>query len=141
RFKDDADVKSRRLAMLTGNRIMPSPSSRHTNCFPQWLAQARTGSAESLGQLLMDCRNYLLLAAGRKLGADLRGKINPSDLVQETFLEAQRDFARFHGDNEDELRAWLYRILLNNLSNVGRHYRNAEKRAIGRELALSDIGE
>ncbi|HEY7425553.1 MAG TPA: sigma-70 family RNA polymerase sigma factor [Gemmataceae bacterium] len=120
---------------------MPESSSEHTDNFPQGLAKARAGSSESLGRLLMDCRNYLLLAADHKLGGELRAKVNPSDVVQETFLEAQRDFARFRGDNEDELRAWLYRILLNNLANVGRHYRETEKRAIRREITLPDRGE
>ncbi len=120
---------------------MPSSSAKRKNDFSRWLAKARAGSGTSLGQLLMDCRNYLLLAAGRKLGADLQGKVNPSDLVQETFLEAQRDFAQFHGDNKGELRAWLYRILINNLANVGRHFRDAEKRAVAREQPLPSIDE
>jgi RNA polymerase sigma-70 factor (ECF subfamily) len=125
-------------ALILRDRTMDSPSSELGGDFLRRLDQARAGLPESLGQLLMSCRNYLLLAASRKLGADLRSKVNPSDVVQETFLDAQRDFGRFHGDTEDELRAWLYRILLNNLANAGRHYRDAEKREVGREITLPD---
>jgi RNA polymerase sigma-70 factor (ECF subfamily) len=100
------------------------------------LAEARAGSAQALGEALEACRGYLLLVAERELGADLRAKGGASDLVQETFLEAQRDFARFQGASEDELRAWLRRLLLNNLSNFARHYRGTARRQLGRERVL-----
>jgi RNA polymerase sigma-70 factor (ECF subfamily) len=102
----------------------------------QSLAAAQAGSVEALGQALEECRDYLLLIAGRELDPDLRAKGGASDLVQETFLEAQRDFARFQGDSPDELRAWLRRMLLNNVANFTRHYRATAKRQAGRELAL-----
>jgi RNA polymerase sigma-70 factor, ECF subfamily len=103
------------------------------------LAAARAGSREALGQALQACRGYLLLLAERELDPDLRAKGGASDLVQETFLEAQKDFARFQGNSEDELRAWLRQILLHNLANFTRRYRVTAKRRLGREVAL-DVG-
>jgi RNA polymerase sigma-70 factor, ECF subfamily len=105
--------------------------------FAHVLAGARAGSTEALGQLLMHCRAYLLLVANRGVEPALQGKVSPSDLVQETFLEAQRDFRQFQGDCEDELLAWLCRILLNNVANVSRRYRNTAKRALDREIPLA----
>jgi RNA polymerase sigma-70 factor (ECF subfamily) len=102
----------------------------------RWLSAARAGSPEALGQALEACRGYLLLIARHEMGADLQAKAGASDLVQETFLEAQRDFARFHGDSAMELRAWLRRLLLNNLATFARDYRATAKRAVGREVAL-----
>jgi RNA polymerase sigma-70 factor (ECF subfamily) len=57
-------------------------------CLEDWLAEARQGSREALGRLLEGCRHYLLLMANQDTGPDLRAKVAPSDLVQETFLEA-----------------------------------------------------
>jgi RNA polymerase sigma-70 factor (ECF subfamily) len=102
----------------------------------RWLPAARAGCAEALGQALEACRGYLLLVAQRELHADLRAKGGASDLVQETFLEAQRDFMRFQGGAEAELLAWLRRILLNNLANFTRSYRETDKRQVGREVTL-----
>jgi RNA polymerase sigma-70 factor (ECF subfamily) len=102
----------------------------------QLLAAARAGSREALGQALETCRNYLLLIAGRQLDPDLHAKGGASDLVQETFLEAQRDFARFQGTSEGELLAWLRQILLNNVGNFTRRYRGTGKRAVGREVVI-----
>ena len=50
--------------------------------------------------MLDACRAYLLLIAGREPDTQLRAKAGASDLVQETLLEAFRDFAGFHGDTE-----------------------------------------
>ncbi len=103
----------------------------------QLLAAARAGSREALGKLFQDCRPYLLVVAGRQLDPDLHAKGGASDLVQETFLEAQRDFARFAGSSEAELLAWLRQILLNNVGNFSRRYRDTDKRAVSREVSLA----
>jgi RNA polymerase sigma-70 factor (ECF subfamily) len=105
----------------------------------RWLDEARDGSRDALGQLWETCRQYLLLVANQELQQDLQAKVGPSDLVQDTFLEAQRDFARFHGRTEAELLAWLRRILLNNLANTNRSYRHTGKRAVDREVALPEL--
>jgi RNA polymerase sigma-70 factor (ECF subfamily) len=107
---------------------------------PLWLAAARGGSREALGQVLETFRGYLLLVANRELDGELRAKGGASDLVQETFLEAQRDFGRFHGHSEAELRAWLRRLLLNNVANFTRQYRDRAKREVAREVPLEAGG-
>jgi RNA polymerase sigma-70 factor (ECF subfamily) len=91
---------------------------------------------DALGRLLELCRPYLLRAADRSLDPELRAKGGASDLVQQTFLEAQLDFDGFHGTTEEEWRAWLARILLNNVANFTRQYRGREKRAVGREVRM-----
>jgi RNA polymerase sigma-70 factor (ECF subfamily) len=100
------------------------------------LAQARAGSPDALGQALEIYRHYLLGIAERELDSALVPKGGASDLVQETYLEAHRDFAQFHGASGDELRAWLRRLLLNNVVNFTRHYRGTEKRDVSREVPL-----
>lgn len=101
-----------------------------------WLEAARAGSPEALGKALEACRAYLLLIAQQEIAPELRAKGGASDLVQETFLEAQRDFGGFQGSTKKELLAWLRRLLLNNLANFVRHHRQTAKRRLGREVAL-----
>src|SRR5262245_3638614 len=103
-----------------------------------WLPAARAGSREALGRALDACRAYLLGIADGELDDDLRAKGGASDIVQQTFLEAQRDFAAFRGASADELRAWLRHLLLNNVADFTRRYRAAAKRQIGREVALAE---
>jgi RNA polymerase sigma-70 factor (ECF subfamily) len=101
----------------------------------QWLPAARAGDREALGQALEACRGYLLLIARQELEPRLQAKGGASDLVQQTFLEAQRDFAGFQGTTQEALLAWLRRLLLNNLANFRRDYRR-RKRRVSREVAL-----
>ena len=101
-----------------------------------WLAAARAGSRDALGQALQACRDYLQIIAGQELDPDLRAKAGASDLVQETFVDAQRLFVRFQGTSEAEWRAWLRQLLLNNLADFTRRYRASAKRRVGREVPL-----
>lgn len=71
--------------------------------------------------------SYLTLVADSQMNAKLRAKEEPSDIVQETMLEAHRDFERFRGRTDAELRAWLRTILTNNLVSAAR-YHSRQKR-------------
>src|SRR5580704_17905215 len=101
-----------------------------------WLPAARAGSSEALGQVLEACRGYLLLIAQQELDATLQAKGGASDLVQQTFLEAQRDFSGFQGTTHAALLAWMRKLLLNNLANFRRDYQR-DKRRVTREIALA----
>jgi RNA polymerase sigma-70 factor (ECF subfamily) len=101
------------------------------------LSRAHAGSQEALGQLLDTCRRYLLLVANQELSPVLRAKVAPSDLVQETLLEAGRDFSRFQGSSEEDLLGWLRGILRNNLATIHRHF-EAGKRQASREVPLAE---
>jgi RNA polymerase sigma-70 factor (ECF subfamily) len=76
--------------------------------------------------------------ANEEFDPDLQHKLGPSDVVQETFLDAQRDFQQFEGKTEQELLAWLRRILFNNLADARRRYHGAGKRDVAREVPLTD---
>jgi RNA polymerase sigma-70 factor (ECF subfamily) len=104
----------------------------------QRIDAARGGSAQALGSLLAECRDYLLLVADRELDANLRVKVSPSDMVQETFIETQRHFTGFVGNSEPELLAWLRRILINKMLSARRKYRDTHLRNINREISLND---
>jgi RNA polymerase sigma-70 factor (ECF subfamily) len=103
------------------------------------LRAARAGSAEALGRLLEAYRGLLLAIARRKIGPELNAKGSASDLVQETFLEAQRDFAQFRGHSEEELKAWLQHLLRNNLRDFTKTYAGTAKREVIREVSLEAV--
>jgi RNA polymerase sigma-70 factor (ECF subfamily) len=101
------------------------------------LHRAQTGDGPALGQLLQRYRNYLALLARYQIGRRLQGKVDASDLIQETFLEAHRDFAQFRGRTESELGSWLRRILANNLANEVARYCGSRRRDLRLERALA----
>ena len=97
------------------------------------IAAARRGAPDAIGRLFEAARGDLLQVAARELPADVRGKVGPSDVVQETAIDAHRDFARFNGATRDELFAWLREILRYNLIDTVRHHRAAVEREAARE--------
>jgi RNA polymerase sigma-70 factor (ECF subfamily) len=102
----------------------------------QLLAEAREGRGESLGALLELYRNYLHLLARTQIDIHLQARANPSDLVQETFLQACSHFSQFRGTSEKELLGWLRRILVHNLARLVEKQIRTQKRNARREVSL-----
>ncbi len=106
---------------------------------PERLLQAaRADDAAALGRLLDLYRRYLGLLARVQIGQHLQGKVDASDIVQETFLEAHRNFARFRGTSEAELVSWLRQILAANLTDVLRRYLGTQGRDVRLEREIAD---
>jgi len=100
------------------------------------IAAARRGVPDAIGRLFEAARGDLLAVANRELPAEVRAKVGPSDVVQETAVDAHRDFARFNGSTRDELLAWLREILRCNLIDAVRHHRAAFEREAARDADL-----
>ncbi len=104
----------------------------------QLLQQARAGDRPALGQLLECYRRYLALLARVHIGQRLQGKLDPADLVQETFLEAHRNFPRFQGTSEGQFVCWLRQILTTTLIDLLRRYLGTQGRDIRLERELGE---
>ena len=90
---------------------------------------------EEQGRALERFRQYLLLVARQQIDEPLRGRLDPSDVVQQTLLEAHRNRDQFRGQTEAELAAWLRQILAHSLTDAIRALRRA-KRDMARERSL-----
>lgn len=102
------------------------------------LHAAKSGDSNALGRLLQLFWQSLWEQASGELNRELHPKCSPSDLVQETLMEAQRDFLRFRGNSQAELHAWLRQILTNNVRDVWRRYLASDKRNVSLEMPLLD---
>jgi RNA polymerase sigma-70 factor, ECF subfamily len=103
-----------------------------------WIEAARHGDREALGQALSSVRDYLLLVANEGLEPALKAKGNASDLVQETFLRAQRGMESFRGRTASEWRHWLRSILIRNMAQERRRFVATAKRLVQREVTIPE---
>lgn len=88
-----------------------------------------------LPEELGEYRNYLMTIAHLQIEPQLREKLDASDIVHQTLLEAHEQQDRFRGQSRPEFAAWLKQILLHNLLDVVRAFRRA-KRDVAREQSL-----
>ena len=82
-------------------------------------------------------RDYLKLLARLQLGARLTSRVDPSDVVQQTLLEAFEKRDQFRGSTAHEEAAWLRKILARNVADVVRAA-DSLKRDVARERSLDD---
>jgi RNA polymerase sigma-70 factor (ECF subfamily) len=91
-------------------------------------------ATEGDGRELERFREYLCLLVRLQIGPRLQSKFDPSDIVQQTLLEAFARREQFRG-GEAELAAWLRQILVHNLADAIRAFGQA-RRDVGRERPL-----
>lgn len=113
--------------ILLGGSVASVPKRQPQPDIAALIRDSRRADSEALERLLSLYRNYLRLLAGNWLSLELRGKADPSDLVQETLMEAHQDFAAFEGDNEEAFVAWLRQILARNVADLVRRFRSAAR--------------
>ena len=98
---------------------------------------AREGQSGALAQILDAYRNYLRLIAATSFEPQLRGKADPSDVVQDALVKVHANFHQFRGVTERELLAWMRTILARLLTDLHRRFRGKEHQ-VGRERSLED---
>jgi RNA polymerase sigma-70 factor (ECF subfamily) len=102
------------------------------------LQQARRGDREALGRLLEAQRAALHRLAEGRLGERIEVRVDASDIIQQTFLEAHRSFQQFAGRDARELAAWLQGILDHKVAGAVRDHTLLLKRDVRREQSMDD---
>lgn len=102
------------------------------------LEAAKSGDPEAIGKVLEHYRDYLRLVARNELDRRVQARVDPSDVVQQTMLEAQQGIGGFRGERSGELAAWLRQILIHNMHQVYDEHLKAQKRSARREQPVVD---
>lgn len=102
------------------------------------LEQARQGDREAFGRLLEAQRAALHRLAERQLDARIAVRMDASDIIQQTFLEAHRNFQQFAGQDARQLAAWLEAILDHKVAGAIRDHALLQKRNVHRDRSLDD---
>jgi RNA polymerase sigma-70 factor (ECF subfamily) len=87
-------------------------------------------------------RGYLRLLAGLRLDRRLRGKLDPSDLVQQTLLKAHQAAGQLRAlDDEGKRAAWLRQILANTMADEVRRFSRSKRDAEMERSLVASLDE
>ena len=100
------------------------------------LVEAARGSDEARESLLGLYRPYLRLVAGRRMPKLVQQRIDASDIVQQTLVDAVRGLPEFRGQSEPEFTAWMIRLLERNVLMSVRNHTLGKR--IGEGMSLAD---
>lgn len=81
-------------------------------------------------------RPMLLLIASKLIGRDLQAKLGASDLVQQTMLEAIQSAHTLRCREPRQIDRWLKALLVNNIKDAAKFFRDRLKRSVSREQRL-----
>ena len=89
---------------------------------------------DSARQVLLDrhrarLRRMVVVRLDRRLAS----RVDPSDVVQETLVEAHRQFSEFLRQRPLPFAAWLRQLAWERILKLHRHHIGAQKRSVGRE--------
>jgi RNA polymerase sigma-70 factor (ECF subfamily) len=98
--------------------------------------RVRSGDREALASLFADHEGRLRRWVDRRLDPRLRGRLSPSDVVQETYLAAEARLDHFGERPEMPFAVWVRLLADQRLIDAHRRHLGAEARDAGREVGL-----
>ena len=102
------------------------------------LEQVRTGNRQAFEQLLAQHRPYLCQLVELRLDRKLRSRVDPSDVVQETQLEAVRRLDAYLEQVPMPFRLWLRQLAQDRLLMAHRRHVKAARRSVDQEVAIPE---
>ena len=100
------------------------------------LQRAGRGDAQALGELFSQHRERLRRMVQVRLDRRLQGRIDPSDVLQEAYVEMARALAAYLNDPVLPFFLWLRMITGRKLQALHRHHLGCKVRDAGREVSL-----
>lgn len=94
------------------------------------------GDKQAASQLLDQFRGRLRSMITARMDSRLHGRVDPSDVVQDTLITAHRRMPEFFDQQEIEFYPWLRGIGWNCLVDLHRRHILAERRSVDREVPL-----
>ena len=100
------------------------------------LERASGGDAKALGALFMRHQDRLRRMVDLRMDRRLRGRLDPSDVLQESFLEFTRSLADYLRRPELPFYVWLWMITGRKLQTLHRRHLGAQVRDAHRDVSL-----
>jgi len=102
------------------------------------LERLKEGKTDALAELFGSCRPRLTQMLRLRMHGRLTARVDPSDVLQETYLDATRKLRVYLRDPKVSAYVWLRGLTLDRLKKVQREHLGAQCRAVNRELRLPE---
>ena len=102
------------------------------------LRQIRAGNRQAFEQLFAQHQAYLHRLVSLRMDPRLRSRLDPSDIVQEAYLEALNRLDTYMKRPVLPFRLWLRQITFDRTLKARRHHLGTARRALGREIRLPE---
>jgi RNA polymerase sigma-70 factor (ECF subfamily) len=100
------------------------------------LRRASGGDQAAWGALLTRSRDRLRRMVALRLDRRLQGRVDPSDIIQEAYIDASARLAEYARKPDLPFFLWLRLLTGQRLLRVHRQHLGAEMRDVGREVSL-----
>jgi RNA polymerase sigma-70 factor, ECF subfamily len=137
-FADSCHIAYRFGRYILGRNVMTNDERPdETDETRNLLLKVEAGDPRAFDELLARHRPSLYRVVVRRLGSSLRGRMDPSDVVQEAQIDAINRLAEYFERRPMPFRAWLLRTAAQRLLKLRRHA-TAARRDVGRERPLPE---
>ena len=96
----------------------------------------KRGDEDALARLFSQHRDRLWRMVSFRLDRRLLGRVDPDDVLQETYLAAAQRLRHYGPDSSPSPFVWLRMIAMQTLTDVYRHHLGVQMRDADREVAL-----
>ena len=100
------------------------------------IARAATGDDRAMGELFHQFKDRLRAMVRIRMDRRLQGRVDPSDVLQEAFLEASQRIADFHQKRPMPFFLWLRFLTAQRRLNLHRHHLGARMRNAAGEVSI-----
>ena len=100
------------------------------------IALAGKGDPHALGELLLQYRDRLTKIISFRIDKRLKGRVDPSDIVQDAFIEVTQRFSEYYNEQKMPFFLWLRFITVQKLIQVHRHHLGVKARDANREVSI-----
>src|SRR5262249_53289394 len=122
RKTENSSLACRRAAPVAGYQFMGPTMTGDTSETTDLLARAKAGDAGALAALFNHYRDRLERLVHLRLDRRLSGRVDPSDVLQEAYLEVHKRFAEHDRDPGLPFYLWLRLVTGQKLTDVHRHH-------------------
>ncbi len=100
------------------------------------LQALKEGDRDALAPLFDRYRDQLQRIVESRLGGGLKKRVDASDVIQQSYVEAQNRIQHFVQDGSEPFFGWLRQIALQTLIDLHRRHVGTKKRDVRQEVSL-----